>query len=204
MLALIVDGEYRYTTFEKQAAEWPDGTTVIPFDGCCHPKNENWFFRETVHSDIDPTKTLKREYIDVVAGQPIVKYEYESRSLKETLDEYVDWIETFTNELTGHIPQTEKDGWVNKGHAAEAYLANTATVAQKSMIEIEAGLTGEDPVKLSEKIINKLLEHARISATIAGYRRKTEMELEFATPEQYESIVSSMKQKLQDAVKGNN
>ena len=206
MLALIVDGEYRYTTFENQAAEWPDGSTVIPFDGCKHPSNENWVFHETVHSDIDPTRILIREYVEIIDGRPIVKYEYEPikyLSLEETLNGYIDWIEKFTIDITGHIPQAERDSWTSKGQAAEAYLNGTASTIQKSMIEVEAAQTGENPIELCNKIVNKLLAYARVAAIIAGVRRKTEMDLKAAEPEKYDSIIADMKSKLMELTKGN-
>lgn len=100
------------------------------------------------------------------------------------------WIDAAANRITGDVPQAERDSWEAKKLAGLAYIAGTATDLQKLMIETEAGLTGEAPTDLSQRIVERAARYTVVAAVIAGLRRKTEAALRAAAgPADYAEIL---------------
>ena len=73
------------------------------------------------------------------------------------------------------------------------YQAGTATANDLSMLNAEAGLTGETLDDLAASILANAAMFRVIVGKIAGFRRQTKAALEAATPEQYPAILTAAK-----------
>ncbi|WP_298938146.1 hypothetical protein [uncultured Ruegeria sp.] len=62
---------------------------------------------------------------------------------------------TYLRQLTGSATPEERDTWLVKAEAAQAYLEGTASAAQTELIETEAAGGGRTPDELAQKIIVK-------------------------------------------------
>jgi len=74
--------------------------------------------------------------------------------------------------LTGNATAAERDTWETKEQAAIAYVAGTADAIQTSMIETEAGLTGELPADLAANILANAAAFKSFIGLASGIRRK--------------------------------
>ena len=104
-----------------------------------------------------------------------------------------EWADAFALQITGIRPESEKLSWSDKEKAAERYQAGTATANDLSMLNAEAGLTGETLDDLAASILANAAMFRVIVGKIAGFRRQTKAALEAATPEQYPAILTAAK-----------
>lgn len=103
----------------------------------------------------------------------------------------VQWINTFTSELTGNVPAVEPLSWPVKEVAARAYLDGSPDAFQSALIETEAAITGEEPATLAQNIIGKAVLYRAVVARITGLRRKTEAAIDASPVEHYEAILAA-------------
>jgi DNA-binding XRE family transcriptional regulator len=101
------------------------------------------------------------------------------------------FINNFTDEITGYAPNDEKVAWPVKEIAAKNYIAGTATDEEKYIIETEADLTEEDYMDLANKIVFKAGVYRKVVANTAGLRRKTLNAIKNGKPKDYEAILNS-------------
>ncbi|MFC4215101.1 hypothetical protein ACFP4H_13985 [Pseudophaeobacter arcticus] len=85
------------------------------------------------------------------------------------------------SEITGQVPQAERDSWATKALAARGYLADAASADQLAMLQAEAAITGEAVADLAAAIVAMAESYADIAAQLAGLRRKTRAAIEVAT-----------------------
>jgi hypothetical protein len=81
-------------------------------------------------------------------------------------------IEAAAEALTGRVPLVEKLSWTAKEEAGRAALAGTADQAQRSLIDGEAQITGEDPARLAQRIVANADAWRGAVALLAGLRRR--------------------------------
>lgn len=86
-------------------------------------------------------------------------------AVKTTADAYGD-------RLTGQYPENEMRSWAPKAEAARAYVAGSATPAQKTIIETEATYINMPPMDLANAIIAKSDFFTEVAAVMAGLRGK--------------------------------
>lgn len=108
------------------------------------------------------------------------------------------WVSEFVSPLIRPAPQEERDSWPVKELAAHAQLAGTATPEQIELLQFEAQITGETLDALAAVIIAAAQPFRRVSASIAGLRRKVSALLR-AEPDPYkfDAILEAAKAEAQ-------
>jgi predicted nucleic acid-binding Zn-ribbon protein len=99
----------------------------------------------------------------------------------EGLARALDRLAAAAAEITGQVPQAERDSWATKAVSARAYLADAASADQLAMLQAEAAVTGEAVADLAAAIVAMADAYASIAAQLAGLRRKTRAVIEAAT-----------------------
>lgn len=106
------------------------------------------------------------------------------------------WIADKAAAATGSAPLAERLAWASKEAAARAFLEGTATQDQSDMITAESNVTGESAQDLAEKILRNASETRRLSALLAGLRRRIAQSLQGAqTPE---AVAAALSQGLRE------
>lgn len=112
-----------------------------------------------------------------------------------------EWINAFTNKITGPVPDDEKLSWAAKEAASRAYVSDTSDALQTAMIEGEATLTGENPSDLANSIISNADLYRAVVTQVSGIRRVTNAALDGAVdPADYETILNGAMVKANDAL----
>lgn len=104
------------------------------------------------------------------ASQPIDP----SALAADALSRMAQWISEFEAKIIGPVSPAEQLSWAEKEAAARAYHGSSASAEQLTLLQAEAGLTGETLADLSTKIITQADAFRPIVGMIAGLRRKTE------------------------------
>ncbi len=78
---------------------------------------------------------------------------------------------TFLRRATGNATTEERDTWQAKALAAEAFLSNTASKAQKAGLKAEADLIGVTPKQLATTIRSRADAYIVLLGKASGWRR---------------------------------
>lgn len=111
-------------------------------------------------------------------SEPVLPPTYETAS--DAKAAMLAWIDAFLQQFTAGAASAEPLAWAKKEDAARAYLANTATADQITMIEVEAGVTGEAPNNLCNLIVGQAGLYTVVIAFTTGLRRKTNTAIDAA------------------------
>lgn len=102
-------------------------------------------------------------------------------------------IEAAAEAMTGRVPLVEKLSWTAKEEAGRAVLAGTAEPAQRSLIDGEAQITGEDPARLAQRIVANADAWRGAVALLAGLRRRAMAALaETRTPDEVARVIADI------------
>ena len=107
--------------------------------------------------------------------------------------DFTDWLNSIMEQITGPVPDDEKNVWPVKEAAAKAVLAGTGDATQTAILSAEATITGETIAALSTRILQKATIYRGVVARMAGLRRATEVALDAAIPSQYQDIINKAK-----------
>lgn len=83
--------------------------------------------------------------------------------------------------LTEGATTEERDTWHPKQLAATAHKDGSADADQTSMLQFEAGLTGETLDELSDNILTKAKRYRKLAGLASGHRRATMILINAAT-----------------------
>ena len=92
----------------------------------------------------------------------------------------LDWINGFLAQFTTGVADSEPLYWDRKEAVARSYAAGAATAEGKSIIEVEAALTGEKPDELAALIIGHGVVYSQVMAITTGLRRDTAAKIDAA------------------------
>lgn len=106
-------------------------------------------------------------------------------------------LDALSNQMTGDVPQAERDSWAEKHAAAIAFLDATASPTQIAMLAAETTVTGETQTELAGRIIAKADAFTVAIGAMSGLRRKYVEQIEdSATPEAVATAMAAFQAEL--------
>lgn len=106
-------------------------------------------------------------------------------------------LDALSNQMTGDVPQAERDSWAEKHAAAIAFIDATASPTQIAMLAAEATVTGETQTDLAGRIIAKANAFTLAIGAMAGLRRKYVEQIETSTtPEEVATAMAAFRAEL--------